>query len=210
MQTGLKGAPEGATLSPVWVLNGALKSALALLVREVVYWQKAIRRIGESIIAWARFVVTDMVPKNIRNMADKTEGARQTRTAEEGSDGHLAGKRLTGGPTMISCKVSAGTGTVKDGKDLSRGVQPDNTARDRTQNKLQPIITIFLPHGEQGNSTVNPILLSTDVPTTIQEALGETSHGEEGLCAGNGLLESSLDPNRLQACGGDKQMKPRA
>ncbi|KAJ1163880.1 hypothetical protein NDU88_004332 [Pleurodeles waltl] len=120
-------------------------------------------------------------------MADKTEGVCQTCMAKEGSDGHVAGKRLTGGSIKIGCKVSARAGTVKDGEDQSRGVEPDNKARDRTQNKLQAIITDFLTYGDQGSGAVNPILLSKDVPTTMEEALG----GEKGLHAAKGLLRAA-------------------
>ncbi|KAJ1148961.1 hypothetical protein NDU88_001785 [Pleurodeles waltl] len=67
-----------------------------------------------------------MVPKNVRNAADKPESARQARMAKEGSDSHLAGKRFTGGSIKIGCKdvpttieeAPAGGGTSRGEKDL--------------------------------------------------------------------------------------------
>ncbi|KAJ1135872.1 hypothetical protein NDU88_002301 [Pleurodeles waltl] len=67
-------------------------------------------------------MVTEMAPKNVRNAADKPDSARQARMAKEGSDGHPAGKRFTGGSIKIGCKKrdSAGEDKNHNGEDADK------------------------------------------------------------------------------------------
>ncbi|KAJ1101708.1 hypothetical protein NDU88_006773 [Pleurodeles waltl] len=202
MQIVLKGTPEGVRLSPACVFSGGLKGAVKLLKREVGFLQETIQRIGKLLVTWPWFMVAEMAPKNVRNLADKPEGAHQVRVAKEDSDGRLTGKRLTGGSSKIGCKTSggAGAGAVKDGRDQFRGVQPDNKIRDRIQNKTQPIITDFLTYGDQVSGAAGPIPLSKNVPNIVEEALWGACHGEKGLDVGKGLAESGPDFDKPQDC----------
>ncbi|KAJ1117778.1 hypothetical protein NDU88_005974 [Pleurodeles waltl] len=165
--------PEGVRLSPVCILSGGLKGASKLLKREARLFQETIRRIGKLIVTRPWFMAAEMAPKNIRNLADKPEVARQGRVGKEGSHGRLTGKRLMGGSSKISCKTisGAGAGVVKDGRDQLRGAQSETKTRDRSQSKIQPIKTDFLTHGDQGSAGAGPIPLSKDVPSMVAEAL---------------------------------------
>ncbi|KAJ1151576.1 hypothetical protein NDU88_004356 [Pleurodeles waltl] len=72
-----------------------------------------------------------MAPKTVRNMADKPEGARQMCMAKEDSDGHLAGKRLMGGPIKIGWierekeRTTAGEDVAKDWAFETRKAEND-------------------------------------------------------------------------------------
>ncbi|KAJ1110473.1 hypothetical protein NDU88_007824 [Pleurodeles waltl] len=139
-----------------------------------------------------------MTPKNIQNIGDKGEGARQIHVAKDGSDEGLAGSRSAVGPTKLGSKV--GDRTVKDVKDAPRGAQPDHKVKGRSQ----PIITNFLTSGGQENGIVNRTPLSKDRPTFIREDLEVIINREEPLQAKSGPLKSNLPHDMPQACGGSR------
>ncbi|KAJ1179889.1 hypothetical protein NDU88_005120 [Pleurodeles waltl] len=132
-----------------------------------------------------------MAPKSVRSVTDKNESVRQARLAKEGSDGHAIGKRALGGSTKIGCKINAGA--VRDGKDHSRGAQPDNKPKDKPQNKTQPSITDFLTYEDSGPLPKDPPIL--------MEASGEASSEELGLSMKMKPGENSLNSKNPQDCG---------
>ncbi|KAJ1110181.1 hypothetical protein NDU88_007536 [Pleurodeles waltl] len=198
MQTALcyKEAPEGARIGSVWALIGIFRSTLNLVWSGAKRWHKIIRRIGGLFGAWPWFSEAEMAPKSAWNIGDKTEGACQMRVAKDGSDGHLAGKRPTGGPTKLSSKAAGGT--VKDVKDLPRQVQSETKAKDRSQ----PVITNVLTNGGHENDIGNPMLLSKDTPTSMGEDIEKIKYKEELLRAKSRPTESNLDTDTSQACWG--------
>ncbi|KAJ1103796.1 hypothetical protein NDU88_001217 [Pleurodeles waltl] len=67
-------------------------------------------------------MVTEMAPKNVRNVVDKPENARQARLTKEGSDSHPVGKRTIGGSIKAGCKKrnSAGEDKNRYGEDMDK------------------------------------------------------------------------------------------
>ncbi|KAJ1214365.1 hypothetical protein NDU88_001984 [Pleurodeles waltl] len=129
-----------------------------------------------------------MAPKSARNVTDKNESAH---LAKKGSDGHPIGKRALGGSTKIGCKTNAGA--VRDGRDQSRGSQPNNKPKDKPQNKIQPSITDFLAYEDSGPLPKDPPIL--------MEASGEASSVELGACMELKPGENSLNSKNPQDCG---------
>ncbi|KAJ1107576.1 hypothetical protein NDU88_004966 [Pleurodeles waltl] len=132
-----------------------------------------------------------MAPKSVRSVTDKNESVRQARLEKEGSDGHTFGKRALGGSTKIVCKTN--TGAVRDGKDQSRGAQPDNKPKDKLQNKTQPSITDFLAFEDSG-----PLLKD---PPILMKASGEASRVESGARMEMKSGEDSLNSKDPRDCG---------
>ncbi|KAJ1158131.1 hypothetical protein NDU88_010825 [Pleurodeles waltl] len=137
-----------------------------------------------------------MAPKSARSVTDKNESVRQARLAKEGSDGHAIGKQALGGSTKIGCKTNAGA--VRDGRDQSRGAQPDNKPKDKPQNKTQPSITDFLAYEDSGPLPKDPPILMEDS--------GEASSVELGACMEMKPGKNSLNSKNPQDCG-EGQMK---
>ncbi|KAJ1163049.1 hypothetical protein NDU88_003512 [Pleurodeles waltl] len=137
-------------------------------------------------------MAAERVPKDVINLVDKPEVARQWHVVKEGNDGRLTGKRLPGASSKISCKTSGGAGVVKDGRDQLRGAQSENKTRDRSQSKTQTIITNFLTYGDQGKlrRALSPSLRMSQ---TLWRRLWGVYHDEKGSEAGKGLLESGPD-----------------
>ncbi|KAJ1159330.1 hypothetical protein NDU88_011997 [Pleurodeles waltl] len=132
-----------------------------------------------------------MAPKSARSVTDKNVSVRQVRLAKEGSDGHAIGKRALCGSTKIGCKTNAGV--VRDGRDQSRGAQPNNKPKDKLQNKTQPSITDFLAYEDSG-------ALPKDPPILI-EASGEASSVELGACMEMKPGENSLNSKNPRDLG---------
>ncbi|KAJ1177799.1 hypothetical protein NDU88_003051 [Pleurodeles waltl] len=124
------------------------------------------------------------------SVTDKNESVRQARLAKEGNDGHAIGKRALSGSMKISCKSNAEA--VRDGRDQSRGAQPDNKPKDKLQNKTQPSITDLLAYEDSG-----PLLKD---PPILMEASGEASSVELGACMEMKSGENSLNSKNPRDC----------
>ncbi|KAJ1089453.1 hypothetical protein NDU88_002604 [Pleurodeles waltl] len=66
-------------------------------------------------------MATEMAPKNVRNMADKPEGAHKTCIAKEGSDGRMARKQLTAGSRCPNYRRGGPGGACHGEKGLCAG-----------------------------------------------------------------------------------------
>ncbi|KAJ1107652.1 hypothetical protein NDU88_005042 [Pleurodeles waltl] len=132
-----------------------------------------------------------MAPKSARSVTDKNESVRQARLAKEGCDGHAIRKRALDGSTKIGSETN--TGAVRDGRDQSRGAQPDNKPKDKLQNKTQPSITDFLAYEDSV-----PLLKD---PPILMEASGEASRVELGARMEMKSGENSLNSKNPRDCG---------
>ncbi|KAJ1162574.1 hypothetical protein NDU88_003042 [Pleurodeles waltl] len=126
------------------------------------------------------------------------EGARQTLTAKEESEGGSAGKRSAIEVTKLNSKV--GGGTVKDVSGMSKATQPEPKVKGRTQ----PDITNFLAVGGQESGNSNPILPIKGKPMCLREDPEVIVHREELPQANSETPKSNQDPDMPYVCEGSK------
>ncbi|KAJ1168626.1 hypothetical protein NDU88_000545 [Pleurodeles waltl] len=138
--------------------HGPLRSVIERTISDILAAAAGVTRFIR-LLSYA--VKTNMAPKTIRNLGDKSEGAKMTRTGKDKGETVGANKRLT----SITGKAAGKNmfGSVRDAK-MGDSTTPPET---RLKGKNQSTITAFLAGGVQDSLPVHI------TPSSESNVLGE-------------------------------------